>query len=111
MKAISFLEYYNTLDEENGATNMLCDLSSYYEKVSQLFSFEKVAELFEGFEISKNIEELECLKYKDLELYIFDYFTVNYKWIRYSIDIQTIDEFIVLCNNLNIELQWKIENT
>lgn len=118
MKAISFLEYYHTLDEENGATNMLCDLSSYYNKVSQSFSFEKVAELFEGFVEKKsnhslyhadyNIEiSIEDKDYHDEGTYMF-YNHNTYNPITPIKIIKTIDEFIVLCNNLNMELQWKI---
>jgi hypothetical protein len=121
MKAISFLEYYNTLDEENGATNMLCDLSSYYKKVFQPFSFEKAVELFEGFEIN---DRGLYLVSKDLLLEtICDemYYYISYSTFLnlefndsevHSIGIipKTIDEFIVLCNNLNIGLQWKIKN-
>jgi hypothetical protein len=108
MKAISFLEYFKNTNLRDVLNK---ELFNYHEKVSQPFSFEKVVELFEGFEIDK---------YKALDLLEHDKFWMCidesglHIWIKrtvhpdYStITPKTIDEFITLCNNLNVELQWK----
>jgi hypothetical protein len=112
MKAISFLEYYKSLNEESlGATNMLCDLDSYCILISQPFSFNKVVELFEGFEIDKKYLKYNLIRFSTDGITIF--VDMNYNaglaselWTS-DIIPKTIDEFIVLCNNLNIELNWK----
>lgn len=134
MKAISFLECYynegtllNYLLKDNKEDVDKCmkvtldfinNTSSYCMKVSQPFSFEKVVELFEGFEID---DRGLYLVFKDL---LFEticdemYYYISYSTFLdldsddsevHSIGItpKTIDEFITLCNNLNIELTWK----
>jgi hypothetical protein len=121
MKAISFLEYYknqfkSSLKDEEFVIHTLI----YHRKVSQPFSFEKVAELFEGFEFYGIEGEWDfymlqtksdiCFDYKDDSFNITSMFEGDLPDNRdYSTNIlpKTIDEFIVLCNNLNIELQWK----
>jgi hypothetical protein len=115
MKAISFLDYYRNStisDTINRITH------NYFNSVQQSFSFEKVVKSFEGFEIN---DRGLYLVSKDLLLEtICDeiYYYISYsKFLDlesndsevHSIGIipKTIDEFIVLCNNLNIELIWK----
>ncbi len=136
MKAISFLEYYRQVNQErldddkfseekinlSGSSllysknihynNSFEFLNDYYELVSQPFSFEKVVKLFEGFEV-----EGERLIDTTNKIYFAeengDYNVVTLDRFEHDLGryfIETIDEFIVLCNNLNIELQWKIEN-
>ena len=120
MKAISFLEYFKQLcDIPMCSQDLIYNSIKYSNKVSQPFSFEKVVELFEGFEIKgitliydniaflNNIQSIEYIvDYKNFKENI----RVNGKNHTKTANImtpKTIDEFIVLCNNLNIELQWK----
>lgn len=116
MKAISFLEYFKNTNLRDVLNK---ELFNYHKKVSQPFSFEKVVELFEGFEIKgvtliydniaflNNIQSIEYIvDYKNFKENI----RVNGKNHTKTANImtpKTIDEFIVLCNNLNVELTWK----
>lgn len=135
MKAISFLEYYKRINQEklnadkfseekinlSGSSllysknihynNSFEFLNAYYELVSQPFSFEKVIELFEGFWLDKYkaLDSLEhdkfwmCIDESGLHIWIKRTVYPDYS----TITPKTIDEFIVLCNNLNIKLTWK----
>jgi hypothetical protein len=124
MKTISFLEYFKNTNLRDVLNK---ELFNYHEKVSQPFSFEKVVELFEDFYYLTKYYEIIYYKAETDEtseiIHHFDYDDENIfcqldcerdeEFINSIYDItnnlkpKTIDEFIVLCNNLNIELQWK----
>lgn len=112
MKAISFLEYITIIDKDAiGCQDFVYEVMKYHKKVSQPFSFEKVVELFEGFEIVRQKLEKQnqdiCFEVEDDELFVYSDFKSDDCELHNYVLCRTIDEFIVLCNNLNIELEWK----
>lgn len=112
MKAISFLEYYKkSLDLNVFADEVIYDNIDYFKKVSQPFSFDKIIELFEGFEtVTQKLEKQNqdvCFEVENDELFVYSHFKSDDCELHNYVLCKTIDEFIVLCNNLNIELEWK----